>query len=162
MTKLKIIGLKRKIIKLSGTIFHFKLMCIMKTTFKSKGSFSSHFLSKVFHPPYFTSKQIHPKSSKKKKRNSINVMWLFGLQLFLRLCFITAFFSSFFFLVQPQELTLSTVNSASVHCSRSHKLHFSTIFLLKIGPTALFTHLKINSLQCFQFQFSVLAKISSI
>ena len=35
-------------------------------------------------------------------------------------------------------------------------------FLLKMGPTALFTHLKIISLQYFQFQFSVSAKISSI
>ena len=31
-----------------------------------------------------------------------------------------------------------------------------------MGPTTLFTHLKIISLQCFQFQFSVSAKISSI
>ena len=48
------------------------------------------------------------------------------------------------------------------HCLRSHKLHFSVTFLLKIGPTVLFTHLKIISLQCFQFQFSVSAKINSI
>ena len=69
---------------------------------------------------------------------------------------------SFFFWFSPQQLTLSTVNSASVHCSRSHKLPFSATFLLKMGLTALFTHLKIISLQCFQFQFSILAKISSI
>ena len=31
-----------------------------------------------------------------------------------------------------------------------------------MGPTTLFTHLKIILLQCFQFQFSVSAKISSI
>ena len=31
-----------------------------------------------------------------------------------------------------------------------------------MGPTILFTYLKIISLQCFQFQFSVSAKISSI
>ena len=31
-----------------------------------------------------------------------------------------------------------------------------------MGPTTLFTHLKIISLQCFQFQFSVSAKIFSI
>ena len=37
-----------------------------------------------------------------------------------------------------------------------------TIFLLKMGPTVLFTHLKNISLQCFQFQFSISAKISSI
>ena len=47
-------------------------------------------------------------------------------------------------------------------CSRSYKLHFSVIFLLKMGTTALFTYLKIISLQYFQFQFSVSAKISSI
>ena len=63
----------------------------------------------------------------------------------------------FFFWVQP-----TMVNSASMHCSRSHKLHFSVTFLLKMGPTVLFTHLKIISLQCFQFQFLVSAKISSI
>ena len=76
----------------------------------------------------------------------------------------TMFFFSFFFFFffQPQQLTLSTVNSASVHCLRSHKVHFSATFLLKMGPTALFTHLKIISLQCFQFQFSISAKISLI
>ena len=35
-------------------------------------------------------------------------------------------------------------------------------FLLKMGSTILFTHLKIILLQCFQFQFSISAKISSI
>ena len=45
----------------------------------------------------------------------------------------------------------SPVNSASVHCLRTHKLHFSTTFLLKMGLTVLFTHLKIILLQCFQF-----------
>ena len=59
-------------------------------------------------------------------------------------------------------MTLSTVNSAFVHCLQSHKLHFSITFLFKMGLTVLFTHLKIISLQCFQFQFSVSAKISSI
>ena len=44
----------------------------------------------------------------------------------------------------------------------SHKLYFLSTFSLKMGPTALFTHLKIILLQCFQFQFSVSAKISSI
>ena len=42
------------------------------------------------------------------------------------------------------------VNSASVHCSRTHKFHFLSIFLLKMGPTVLFTHLKIILLQWFQ------------
>ena len=57
-----------------------------------------------------------------------------------------------FIFFSPQQLTLSTVNSACVHCLRSHKLHFSAIFLLKMSPTVLFTHLKIISLQYFQFQ----------
>ena len=91
-------------------------------------------------------------------------MWPFGSKSFLRPRFLSCvfLFFFFFFFVQPQQLTLSTVNSTSVHCSRSHKLHFSATFLFKMGPTALFTHLKIISLQCFQFQFSVSAKISSI
>ena len=45
---------------------------------------------------------------------------------------------------------LFSVNSASVHCSRTHKFHFLSIFSLKIGPTVLFTHLKIILLQWFQ------------
>ena len=68
----------------------------------------------------------------------------------------------FFFFWQPHNMTNSTVNSAQMHCSRTHIFHFSATFLLKIGPTILFTHLKIILLQCFQFQFSVSAKISSI
>ena len=71
-------------------------------------------------------------------------------------------FFFFFFLVQPALVDFSTVNSAFVHYSRTHKFHFSTIFSLKMGSTALFTHLKIILLQCFQFQFSVSTKISSI
>ena len=67
-----------------------------------------------------------------------------------------------FFFSKPQWLTKSSVNSAFVHYSRTHKLHFSATFSLKMGLTVLFTHLKIISQQCFQFQFSVLAKISSI
>ena len=47
-----------------------------------------------------------------------------------------------------------SVNSASVHCSRTHKFHFLSIFSLKMGPTTLFTHLKIILLQCFQFSVS--------
>ena len=70
------------------------------------------------------------------------------------------FFFSFF--SKPQLLTKSSVNSASVHCLRTYKLYFSVTFSLKMGLITLFTHLKIISLQCFQFQFSVSAKISSI
>ena len=56
----------------------------------------------------------------------------------------------------------SSVNSASVHCSRTYKFHFLSIFSLKIGPTALFTHLKIILLPCFQFSVFSFSKISSI
>ena len=63
---------------------------------------------------------------------------------------------------QPQWLTRSSVNSALVHCSRSHKLHFLSTFSLKMGPTALFTHLKIILLQYFQFSVFSFSKISSI
>ena len=66
------------------------------------------------------------------------------------------------FSFKPVLLTFQCVNSASVYCSRTHKFHFSTTFSLKMGPTTLFTHLKIILLQYFQFQFSVSAKISSI
>ena len=43
---------------------------------------------------------------------------------------------------------------------KTHKLHFSSTFSLKMGLTALFMHLKIILLQCFQFSIS--ATISSI
>ena len=46
---------------------------------------------------------------------------------------------SFFFFFQSAIVDLST------------ELHFSTTFSLKMSPTALFIHLKIISLQCFQF-----------
>ena len=45
---------------------------------------------------------------------------------------------------------LFPVNSASVHCLRTHKFHFLSNFSLKMGPTARFTHLKIILLQWFQ------------
>ena len=59
-------------------------------------------------------------------------------------------------------VNFSTVNSAPVHCSQTHKFYFSTIFSLKIGHTALFTHLKIILLQCFQFSIFNFSKINSI
>ena len=68
----------------------------------------------------------------------------------------------FLFLIQPQYLTKSFVNSASVHCSWTHKFHFLATFSLKMGHTTLFTHLKIILLQYFQFQFSISTIISSI
>ena len=53
---------------------------------------------------------------------------------------------------QLQNLTCQTIFSQSVHtvhCSWTHKFHFSTTFSLKIGLMVLFTHLKIILLQCF-------------
>ena len=58
-------------------------------------------------------------------------------------------FSLFFFFFKPAFVDFSTVNSAFVYCSRTHKLHFSATFSLKMGHTVLFTYLKINLLQCF-------------
>ena len=46
------------------------------------------------------------------------------------------------------------------HCLRTVAALFMYLKILKMGPMALFTDLKIILLQCFQF--SVLAKISSI
>ena len=51
----------------------------------------------------------------------------------------------------------------TVHCSWTHKFHFSATFSLKMGSTVLFTHLKIILLQyfsvfSFNFQFSALSK----
>ena len=68
----------------------------------------------------------------------------------------------FFFLIQPQYLTKSFVNRVFVYYSWTHKFHFSVTFSLKMGPTILFTYLKIILLQCFQFQFSVSVTISLI
>ena len=38
-----------------------------------------------------------------------------------------------------------------VHCSWDPEVQIAANFSLKLGPTALFTHLKIILLQCFQF-----------
>ena len=60
----------------------------------------------------------------------------------------------FFFCTHLWDLRLLFMHCQSVHIvhySRTHKFHFSTTFSLKIGPTILFTHLKIILLQCFSF-----------
>ena len=72
----------------------------------------------------------------------------------LRVCASTFFFLSF----KSQLLIKSSVNSIFVHCSQTHKLHFSVTFSLKMSPTILFTHLKIISLQYFQFQYLLMMK----
>ena len=83
-------------------------------------------------------------------------IWVFVLR------FSLFFFSFFFFFFKPAFVDFFTVNNVSVHYLQIHKFHFSAIFSLKMGLTALFIHLKIILLQCFQFQFLVSAKISSI
>ena len=62
--------------------------------------------------------------------------------------------SALFILLSAAKVNFSTVNSASVHCSRTHKYYFLTTFSLKMGLTTLFIHLKIILLQCFQFSVS--------
>ena len=78
-------------------------------------------------------------------------------------CVFSSLFIYLFFFCSNRTIWPSqswTVYGCIVH--GFHKFHFSAIFSLKMGPTALFTHLKIISLQCFQFQFSISAKISLI
>ena len=88
------------------------------------------------------------------------------------LCFKATFSYIFFFtrfgvmrllfINSNRKYWLFIVNSVYVHCSRIHKLHFSATFSLKMGPTVLFTHLKIILLQCFQFSIFSFSKISYI
>ena len=104
----------------------------------------------------------------------------FCLRLRLRTTFASTFFYFFFSLVcetcgycscivyeqQPQSLTFLTFFSQSVHtmhCSWTHKFHFSVTFSLKMSSTVLFIHLKIILLQyfsvfSFNFQFSAVSK----
>ena len=80
----------------------------------------------------------------------------------LELRFSLSFFFFFFFWVQPAIVDF-------VNCEKCIRALFTVPqitlfnnFFIKNGSTTLFTHLKIISLQYFQFQFSVSAKISSI
>ena len=65
--------------------------------------------------------------------------------------FLLHVFLFLFFFSSPQLLTLSIVNSVSVYCSRSPKLHFLATFLLKMGLTTLFIHLKLFRYSVFSF-----------
>ena len=59
-------------------------------------------------------------------------------------------FFFFFFLVEKFDFSTNFQPHVSpVHCSWTHKFHFSATFSLKMSPTILFTHLKIILLQCF-------------
>ena len=110
----------------------------------------------------------------------INILCKFGSRVMrFALCVLLLFFFLFFFsflhafqgtsgtveycsvLFGPFFLTFLSI-SGSVHCSRTHKFHFLSIFSLNMGPTVLFTHLKIILLQCFKFSVFSFSKISSI
>ena len=79
-------------------------------------------------------------------RGSLDSDYLKSAFLMLRFLFF------FFFFVQPTMVDRSSVTVFLCTVYRSHKLYFLSIFSLKMGPTVLFTHLKIILLQCFQFQ----------
>ena len=79
----------------------------------------------------------------------------FGFHAFLEYC-------GYCLLNSNHKCWLSTVNSIHVYCLWTHKFHFLSIFSLKMGPTVLFTHLKIILLQYFQFSVFSFNKISSI
>ena len=72
------------------------------------------------------------------------------------------FLSFFFFLVQPAIVDFVNYKQCIHVLFMVPQIILFNNFFIKNGLQALFTHLKIISLQCFQFQFSVLAKISSI
>ena len=61
-----------------------------------------------------------------------------------------AFLSFLFFLAEKFNFSTNfQPHVGPMHCSRTHKFYFSATFSLKMGPTVLFTHLKIILLQCF-------------
>ena len=69
----------------------------------------------------------------------------FSIHLLLRLLFINS----------SRKVWLFSHFQHKFHCSWTHKFHFLAIFSLKMGPTLLFTHLKIILLQYFSvFSFS--------
>ena len=78
-------------------------------------------------------------------------VWIWCLRVYIlkiTFCFVFFFFSC---TVWPSQSW--TVYEYTIH--GFHKFYFSVTFLLKMDLTALFTHLKIISLQYFQFQFSI-------
>ena len=98
-----------------------------------------------------------PRYSERSKR----VLLLFGFFFFTRFRVIRLLFMQQC-MNSNRKCWLFSDEQWFVHCSRTHKFHFSATFSLKMGLTVLFTHLKNILLQYFQFQFSVSAKISSI
>ena len=88
----------------------------------------------------------------------------FGLGL-LRVCVLSLTFPFFFFLSKRMNSNSTvhaqgfTVQEKKCTIHRTYN-HFILKKILKMGPTSLFTHLKIILLQCFQF--TVFSKISCI
>ena len=90
-----------------------------------------------------------------------NIVWVLCLFLKKNPAFCLSRFAFFFFFkiffIQPHHLIKSSVNSAFVHCSWTHKFHFLATFSLKMSHTTLFTHLKIIFVTVFSvsiFSFS--------
>ena len=64
--------------------------------------------------------------------------------------------SVFFFFFWSRNVWLFLWTMHGVHCSQTHKFHFSAIFSLKMDFAVLFTHLKIILLQYFSvFSFQL-------
>ena len=112
-------------------------------------------------PLYFLKPNLNSGKIKKSNRK----FWFLGavwIALKWRLRFKSAFCPFFFFCFSrwcwPSQQWI--VHLCTVHGSHRHQ--FSATFSLKMGPTVLFTHLKIILLQCFQFSVFSFSKISSI
>ena len=80
---------------------------------------------------------LHPKKS---------IKYLFGFNVtrprFAEICVFL-----FFFFFKLAFVDIFKVNSTLVHYLQTQKLYFLITFLLKMGPTILFIHLKIILLQ---------------
>ena len=76
---------------------------------------------------------------------------------FFLLVFASTIYVHFFFLPAARVLegTKFTVHILFRYCSRivygTHSFYSKNIYILKMGSTVLFTHLKFILLQCFQF-----------
>ena len=136
-------------------------------TIMLRGSLSGSSTMITLANPFF-----QPKNKAKKRKR---LMSTFGSTFTSQVHVLPFFFSfSIFFLACVSEVCgycswivaanvhFSIVNSASVHCLRTHKYHFLAIFSLKMDPLVLFKLLKIILLKCFQFSVFNISKISSI
>ena len=86
--------------------------------------------------------------------------WAYCANAFWVSCFFFFFFFNAYEQQQHYSCTWIHCTGDKVHCSQDLQPLYSEKKILKMGPTALFTHLKIILLQCFQF--SVFRKISYI